>query len=155
MIRTRRRPEDRPDGAVGPVASGSKERGGAAVEVVLVTPLLLILLLFMVQLGRFAVARTDLDGAARDAARAASLERSQSGADASARNAAETALASREVTCRTLDVSLDADFSPGGWVAAEVSCTVDLSDLSLLAVPGTKSMSSRFVSPLETFRGLE
>lgn len=154
MTRTGRAAGERPDDAV---ASGPRlgDRGSAAVEVVLVTPLLLILLLFMVQLGRFAVARTDLDGAARDAARAASLERSLPDADTSARSAAEAALASRDVTCRTLDVSLDADFSPGGWVAAEVSCTVDLSELALLAVPGTTSMSSRFVSPLETYRGLE
>ncbi len=131
------------------------ERGSAAAELVLVTPLLLILLLFMVQLGRFAVARTDLDGAARDAARAASLERSLPGAATSARSAAESTLASRDVTCRTLDMSLDADFSPGGWVVAEVSCVVNLSELSLMAVPGSKTMSSRFVSPLETFRGLE
>lgn len=138
-------------------ASGSRlgERGSAAAEMVLVTPVLLILLLFMVLLGRFAVARTDLDGAARDAARAASLERSFPAAAASARTAAESTLASRDVTCRVLDVSVDADFSPGGWVAAEVSCTVDLTELSLLAVPGTKSMTSRFVSPLETYRGLE
>lgn len=154
MTRTRRVAEDRPDDAAAP-GPRLGERGSAAVEVVLVTPLLLILLLFMVQLGRFAVARTDLDGAARDAARAASLERSLPSADASARSAAEAAFVSRDVTCRTMDVSLDADFSPGGWVAAEVSCTVDLSELALLAVPGTTSMSSRFVSPLETFRGLE
>ncbi len=154
MTRTRQVAEERPGDAV---TSGPRlgDRGSAAVEVVLVTPVLLVLLLFMVQLGRFAVARTDLDGAARDAARAASLERSLPAAGASARTAAESTLASREVTCRTLDMSLDADFSPGGWVAAEVSCTVDLSELSLLAVPGTKSMSSRFVSPLEAFRGLE
>ncbi len=131
------------------------ERGAAAVEMALVTPLLLVLLLLMVLLGRFAVARTDLDGAARDASRAASLARTLPGAQAAARSAAEAGLASREVTCRSLDVVLDADFSPGGWVAAEVSCTLDLSELSLLAVPGTKVMSSRFVSPLESFRGLE
>ena len=141
-----------------PAAPGARlggERGSAAVEMVLITPLLLVLLLFMVQLGRFAVARTDLDGAARDAARAASLERSLPNAEAAARSAAEATLASRDVTCRALDVSLGADFSAGGWVAAEVSCTVDLTELSLLAVPGTKSMTSRFVSPLETYRGLE
>lgn len=131
------------------------ERGSAVVEMVLLTPLLLILLLFMVQLGRFAVARTDLDGAARDAARAASLERSLATAAASARSAAEGTLASRNVTCRNLDVRLDADFTPGGWVAAEVGCTVDLSDLSLLGVASSRSMSSRFVAPLETYRGLD
>jgi Flp pilus assembly protein TadG len=132
----------------------ASERGSAAVEMVLVTPLLLVLLLLMVLLGRFAVARTDLDGAARDAARAASLGRSFPSAETAARSAAEAVLASRDVTCRSVDVVVDADFSPGGWVAAEVSCTLDLGELSLLAVPGTTVMSSRFVSPLETYRGL-
>ena len=131
------------------------ECGGATVEVVLITPLLVVLLLFVVQLGRFAVARTDLDGASRDAARAASLARTLPGAQSAAREAAEAALATRDVTCHNLDVALDAEFSPGGWVAAEVVCTVDLSQLSLLGVPGSKVMSSRFVSPLERHRGLE
>lgn len=131
------------------------ERGGATVEVVLITPLLVVLLLFVVQLGRFAVARTDLDGASRDAARAASLARTLPAAHSAARQAAEATLATRHVTCRNLDVALDAEFSPGGWVAAEVVCTVDLSQLSLLGVPGSKVMSSRFVSPLERHRGLE
>ncbi len=131
------------------------ERGGATVEVVLITPLLVVLLLFVVQLGRFAVARTDLDGASRDAARAASLAGTLPAAQSAARDAAEAALATRDVTCRDLDVALDAEFSPGGWVAAEVVCTVDLSQLSLLGVPGSKVMSSRFVSPLERHRGLE
>lgn len=131
------------------------ERGGATVEVVLITPLLVVLLLFVVQLGRFAVARTDLDGASRDAARAASLARTLPAAQSAAREAAEAALATSDVTCRNLDVALDAEFSPGGWVAAEVVCTVDLSQLSLLGVPGSKVMSSRFVSPLERHRGLE
>jgi hypothetical protein len=135
--------------------SGPDERGAAAVEMVLITPLLLVLLLVMVLLGRFAVARTDLDGAARDASRAASLARSLPDAEVAARDAAVAVLSSRDVTCRSLDVVLDGDFSSGGWVGAEVSCALDLSELSLLAVPGTKVMSSRFVAPLETYRGLQ
>ena len=52
------------------------ERGSATVELVILTPLLILLLLFVVALGRLAGARIDVDGVAAQAARAASIARS-------------------------------------------------------------------------------
>ena len=136
-------------------SAGRSEAGGAAVELTLVTPLLLVLLLFVVALGRFGVARGDVDGAARDAARAASLRRTPSGLDAVARHAAAASLGGRDVTCRGGPaVAVSSDFRPGGWVAVDVWCVVDLADVALLRLPGTKTLSSRFVAPIETYRGL-
>lgn len=51
------------------------ESGGVTVELVLLTPLLLLMLLFVVALGRTVSARLDVDGAAAQAARAASIAR--------------------------------------------------------------------------------
>ena len=51
----------------------SDARGSASLELVLVTPVVLLLLLFVVCAGRLAEARADVDRAARDAARAASI----------------------------------------------------------------------------------
>jgi Flp pilus assembly protein TadG len=131
------------------------ERGGAAVEFVIVTPLLLVLLLFVVGLGRLGVARGDIDGAARDAARAASLARSFEEARLLAVQAATASLAERRVTCGPLGVVVEpAPFTAGGSVAVRVSCTVAFSDLTLVWTPGDKQVSSRFVAPIDAYRGL-
>lgn len=135
--------------------SRTPESGSAAVEFVLVTPLLLVLLLFVVGLGRLGVARGDVEGAARDAARAASLARTAADAQPRAVAAARASLEDRSVTCSDLHVVLEAGaFVPGGSVAATVSCTVEFSDLSLVWTPGAKVLSSRFVAPIDGYRGV-
>lgn len=131
------------------------ERGSAAVELVLVTPVLVVLLLFVVLLGRLTSARADVDAAARDAARAAAIARSGTDARTRAGAAAEATLTANGVTCRRLTVAVDtADFTPGGTVAANVSCVVDLSDLAGLRVPASRTVAARFVAPVDLYRGL-
>lgn len=130
------------------------DRGSAAVELTLLTPLLLVLLLFVVALGRFGQARADIDGAARDAARAASLRRSAPAATAAAQETAQQALSERRITCAELNVDVDtAAFAPGGSVRVEVTCNVLLSDLSLLRLPGSKQMRGHYTAVIDTFRG--
>lgn len=132
------------------------DRGSASLELVLITPALLALLLFVVLAGRVAEARGDVDRAARDAARAASLARSSMGAGADGEAAARATLAEGGVSCARLDVSIDtANFVPGGSVAATVTCTVDLRDLSLLGVPGSRTLTAEFSHPVDTYRGLD
>lgn len=132
-----------------------REAGSVAVELTLLTPLLLLFLLLVVALGRMATARADVDGAARDAARVASIAREPATAARSSRDAAAATLADRGVTCRSLDVVVDTSaFRPGGWVAAEVTCQVDLADLALLRLPGTKAVHARFVAPVDTLRAV-
>ena len=135
------------------------EQGGAAVELTLVAPVLILLLILVVELGRFGVARGDVDGAARDASRAASLRRSPSAARTAAAQAAEASLRTRGVTCRggpRVNLALGpGGFTPGGWVSVDVACTVELSELSLLRVPGTRTLSARSVAALDTYRGVE
>ena len=136
-----------------PPRSTAAERGSATVELVLVTPLLLALALFAVLAGRLTQARAEVDGAARDAARAASIARDPAAARAAAHASATATLAIRHLTCRALDVRVDTRaFRAGGQVAVRVACTVDLGDLSLLAVPGARTIETRFVAPLDTFR---
>jgi len=56
------------------------------------------------------------------------------------------------VTCRQLAVDVDRSaFHPGGWVAVSVRCTADLGDLVITGVPGSTTLSSRFVSPIDTY----
>ena len=130
-----------------------RETGSAAVELVLLTPVLIVLMLFVVFLGRFASARADVDAAARDGARAASLARSPGTAARDGREAVEATLAGEGVTCRTLSVSIEtASFRPGGSVGATVSCAVDPGDLTSLGLPGTRMVSATFSEPVDLFR---
>lgn len=130
------------------------ERGSATLELVLVTPLLLMFVLLAVGAGRLATARADVDGAARTAARAASMRRDPVSASLAARQTAVATLAERHVTCRQLDLTTDTRaFHPGGWVAVELACTVDLSDLSLLRLPGSRAIHTRFLESVDALRG--
>jgi len=129
------------------------EQGSAAVELVLVTPVLVALMLFVVAGGRLASARADVDAAARDSARAASIARSPAQAERDGKQATEAAL--HAMSCPTATVTIDtSDFRPGGTVAATVTCEVDLADLTGLGLPGHRAISSRFVEPIDAFRGV-
>ena len=130
-----------------------EETGSVVAELVLLTPLLILVLLFVVALGRLAGARIDVDGAAAQAARAASIARDPATATATATQTATAALGSDNVTCAQLSVSTDtAQFQPGGLVAVTVTCTVSLSDLTGLRLPASESISSRFVEVVDTYR---
>jgi Flp pilus assembly protein TadG len=132
----------------------SRERGSAAAELVLVTPFLFLLLLFAVAAGRLVNARLDVDSAAQQAARAASLARTPQAASAQAQQVAQAALAGQSVSCDPAVITPDTgDFVPGGEVTVQVTCTVRLSDLSLLHVPGSETITSTFTAPVDTYRG--
>ena len=129
------------------------EAGSVATELVLLTPLLILMLLFVVALGRPVSARLDVDGAAAQAARAASIARDPSTATAMAQETATTALGSDGVTCGHLTVTTDtAQFAPGGQVAVTVTCSVGLSDLTGLRLPASESVSSTATSVIDVYR---
>jgi Flp pilus assembly protein TadG len=129
------------------------ERGSVTAELVLLTPLLILLLLFVVALGRLSGARLDIDGAAAQAARAASIARDPSTATAMAQQTATAALGSDHVTCAQLTVYTDtAQFAPGGSVAVTVTCHVALSDLTGLRLPASESVTSTASSVIDTYR---
>ncbi len=132
---------------------GPGQAGSATIELVLCAPMLLALLMLAVLAGRVAEARSEVDAAARDAARAASIARDPATAVLAAREAAAATLGQHRVTCRTLHVTTQTSgFRASGTVAVTVACTVDLADLSLLRVPGVRTVTARFVEPLDTFR---
>lgn len=129
------------------------QRGSAAIELALLAPVLLLLLVFVAFVGRVTHARAEIDGATRDAARAASLARNTDAANLAARHAAEQTLTGDGITCRRFSVRLDTTrFLPGGTVTAEVRCAVPLGGLSLLGVAPRRTLTSRFVAPLDRYR---
>ena len=129
------------------------DRGSVSVEMtVLVTPVFVVLALFVVLCARSASARIDVDAAAAVAARAASLARSPATAGAAASDAAAQALAGRSVTCAALNVAVDTtDFRRGGSVTVRVECVVTLSDLGLLGVPATRTVTASATVPIDVF----
>jgi Flp pilus assembly protein TadG len=133
-----------------------RETGGASLELVLLTPVFLVLLLLVVAGGRLALARERVDAAARDAARSGTIARTAEQARADAINAATARLEDEGVTCRSLDVVVDTqEFAPGGSVTATVTCTVDLGDLTLLGMPGSRTVTSTAVETVDRFRGTD
>lgn len=122
-------------------------------ELVLVAPIMLVALLLVVGLGRMASARQEVDGAAADAARAASLERNTGLSVSAARSTAEATLADRGVSCAALSVSVDvSSYVPGGSVSVTVSCTAQLGDVALSGLPGSSTFTATAVVPIEIYR---
>ena len=132
-----------------------RERGSATTELVLLTPLFIVLLLFVVALGRLSTAREDVDAAARDAARAASDARSIARADSDGQAAGHAAIREGDASCRRLTITIDtSNFRPGGTVTARVACVADYADLTRLGVPGSRTIDSTFIAPVDQYRGV-
>lgn len=127
------------------------ERGSASVELAILAGPLLVVMLFLVALGRMSDARLDLTNAAWDAARAASQRRTVAAAEMAARETATAAVGER---CAQLEVDVDTDaFAPGGVVTVDLTCTVSLDDLSGLRAPGSKVLYGHAVAVVDAFRG--
>ncbi|MCY9783992.1 pilus assembly protein [Nocardiopsis sp. EMB25] len=130
------------------------DRGSAAVELTLLTPVLLLFALLMILAGRVVSAGATADEVAHAAARAAALERQAPQAEAAARQVAEASLASEGLTCASHTLTLDhAGLSPGGFVTARLECHVGLGDLAGLDVPSTVTISGTSTVAVDTFRG--
>ena len=127
-----------------------REEGSAAVELVVATPVLLLVVMFTVGLGRVSQAELLAETAAGSAARAASLARSADQAVAAARAAVD---ADSSVSCPNPNVAVDTSaFHPGGTVAVRVECRPRLADLTGVGFPGTMHISERMVSGIDTWR---
>jgi Flp pilus assembly protein TadG len=130
------------------------DSGSAALELAILTPVLLVVLLFVVALGRISSARQTVDGVAGAAARAATLAPSPQAAVAAARMEADASLASAGISCSSTKVSVDvADFVPGGVVSVRVSCQVSLSS-AVPGLPGSTTLSATGASVVDRYRSL-
>ncbi|RBQ16948.1 pilus assembly protein [Spongiactinospora rosea] len=132
------------------------QRGSMALEAAIIAPALAALVLAVIGFGRITLAHGAIDAAARDAARQASLARDPASARTRAVASAHAALAREGLACTpTVTVNTAAFSAPVGapaTVAARVSCRVDLADLALPGLPGTKHLTSEFTSPIDPYR---
>lgn len=124
-------------------APAPHDRGSATTELVLVTPLLVLLALIAVAFGKLAGARLDADEAAHQAARAASLARSPGEARTEAADAATRSLEGAESSCTSPRISPAlGGFAPGGVVRVTVTCHAALEVPGMSSVDVTASASS-------------
>ncbi|WP_433339162.1 TadE family protein [Spirillospora sp. CA-294931] len=130
----------------------TRDRGAMSLELVLATPLFVMFLMFLGGAGRMVDAKSQVDGAARDAARAASVARSAGGAERLAQDAATANLKDHDWCAGGPVVATDtSDWGPGGRVSVTITCDVDLGDLTLVGLPGTKTLHGKALAPIDTF----
>jgi Flp pilus assembly protein TadG len=128
------------------------DAGTTTIELVILTPVVLALLCFVVGLGRIADARGQLTGAARDAARAASLASTPAAAQRAAAQTARADLADAGIDCEDMTVGVDtAAFTPGGQVSVQLACTTDLSAVVVAGLPGHATFRTSAVVPLTRY----
>lgn len=130
--------------------------GSVATEVVLLTPVLIAILMFVgVVIHRGVHSRLLVNSAAHHSARAATLARTPATAMSAANATATSTLVSGGVTCASFTVDVDLDsLRPGGNVTVTVSCDVDLSQALMLGVPSTRRLTARASEPIDTWRSI-
>lgn len=131
------------------------ERGSVAVELALVAPLFGLLLAFIIFGGRVAFAHQVVNAVATDAARAASISRTEASAKSAAAQVAQTGLAG-QLTCTTAAVRVDVSgfrrpVGTAASVAVTVSCDVKAADLGVPLITSLRVESS-MSSPIDTYR---
>ena len=108
-------------------------RGQALVETALVLPLLLMLAIGVVGIGRLTSARMGVDAVVREAARAAAEANDAGSALNQGVARGQQVAAGYGLTDGTLQLGVDVgQFAPGGAVEASASYTVSFGDLPLL-----------------------
>ncbi|WP_329275853.1 TadE/TadG family type IV pilus assembly protein [Streptomyces sp. NBC_01451] len=125
------------------------DRGLSTIEVVILAPVMIMFILVLVAFGQLVDGRGALDGAARDAARAGSIQKDHVTAMAEARKAAEadlTDVCSGPVTVTQTSTG----FEPDTIFSVEVSCEVR--GLAMLGLDIPTTLTATFSSPLDPFR---
>jgi Flp pilus assembly protein TadG len=126
-----------------------------ALELAIMTPVLVAFMMLMVGVGRIVNAQSQVDSAARDAVRNASIARSAADAQGRAQTAAADSMENFG-WCQGPTAQTDTGaWAPGGLVSVTVTCDADLGGLTLIGLPGSKQMTGKATAPLDTFRRAE
>ncbi len=131
-----------------------------SLELVLLTPVLMVFLFMAIAAGRIQMARMAIQEAAQDAARQASLSRNPQTAQSRATQAATYTLANQGIHCSTppvVKVGVQDFHVPIGqpaYVTVTVTCAVPLADLAKIpGLPLSDPLTFTMVSPLDYYRG--
>jgi Flp pilus assembly protein TadG len=139
-----------------------REAGNAALELVILAPVLLFLLGLIIAFGRVSTAQNAVADAAQDAARQASLQLDPADAIAAGQASAQAALAADDLHCDprvTVHTSggnglpgFQAQVGQPAAVSATVTCVVSLAQIVVPGLPGTRTITKTFTSPLDPYR---
>lgn len=136
-----------------------RDAGNATLEAAVIAPPLLMLIGLIIAAGRVALASGSIEAAARDAARQASIARDPADARTRALASAQAALQSEGLQCDpTVNVDTSGFARPLGSAAVvrvQVRCTVRLGDLVVAGLPGSRTLTSSFASPIDPWRGAQ
>lgn len=136
---------------------GRDERGSATIEAAIGVPAFVLFVGLIIFGGRTAIAHQSVESAAAEAARTASIARTPADAKSQAEQAARVSLSNQQVQCRQINISVDTDgfavpVGEPATVEVTVECLLDLSDLSVPGVPGTRLVRASMSSPIDTWR---
>ena len=123
-----------------------------AVEMVLMTPVLMAFVMLVVAFGRYVAVQGDIEAAARDAARAASLATSRGEAESAARSTIDASL-DDDTSCS--QVAVTGTWAPGGEIQVSLQCSVSMSGLGLIGIPGRVGVDADSSVPLDPYRRYE
>ncbi len=133
---------------------GEPDRGSVSVEVAVIAPAFVFLMLLVVFAGKVSEADGNVERAAANAARAASLRQHSADAATDATETAAANLRTSGVRCLDLRTSVDvADFAPGGTVTVTITCEASMADVTLLGVPGRRTFAASATEVIDTYRG--
>lgn len=129
-------------------------RGSMAVEMVIAVPGFLLLLLLIAGGANWVSANSQVGGAARDAARAASIARDGQDAQQAATSAADYDLG-KLCTGGDPDVQVNflggTSFANATEVSVQVSCPVNLQVFKIVGLDNSRPFSSQSIAPLDPF----
>ena len=106
--------------------------------------------------GKVELASQSVDMAAFQSARDASLARNESAARSRATKTAERIMREQGVDCQRVRVRLSTGqfgrrAGRSAQISAEVTCRVNLRDVTVPGLPGSHTLSASAVSPLDTY----
>ncbi len=142
-----------------PLMRARSDRGSAtpALELVLITPMILLIILVGVATGRTASGQSRVEQAAAAGARAASTQHTPAEAQAAARSVIAATLHNQGIDCQSATITVDAtglQTPPGtpAHVTVTVNCTVAWADLAIPGWPGSHTVTATAASPLDPRR---
>lgn len=133
------------------------QRGSIVIELSVLLPVMLLVLSSAWVSNRTSFASRIVDAAAYASARAASLSRDADTARSRAATSATDTLALQDLHCSGLTVDVDvAQFArPVGQpanVTVTVTCVVNMGDIAMPGMPGSRTVWARYTSPIDQYR---
>jgi Flp pilus assembly protein TadG len=125
------------------------DRGSISVELVILAPIIGVLLVAVVAVGRVENARADVEGAARSAARDLSIARDPQAAISRVRESTAAMVRVGQPGCRHFTFKATVDKAT---VAVDISCLADLDEDNILPLPGSMTLRASATEVIDVFR---